>query len=159
MPMGILGIPYDTFEYPGIRGILGCSIPHIPSYPPGQGMGYAKGHVSGYGVNKHTLHYSYSYIVYSFFLVFYECTLCTFHRTLGPGYGEHTHTLWRRVHTFIPGYILGYGTSKEQGGIPRMPLNKYLSQKAIIVEFEYYILFLLRILLLNTFTKFGNIKQ
>jgi len=71
----------------------------IPSYPPGQGMGYAKGYVPGYGV-KHTLHYS-------FVLVFYECT---FHHTLGPGYGEHT--LWRRVHTLIPGYIPGYGTSK-----------------------------------------------
>jgi len=45
--------------------------------------------------------------MYSFVLVFYECT---FHHTLGPGYGEHT--LWRRVHTLIPGYIPGYGTSK-----------------------------------------------
>jgi len=64
-------------------------------------MGYAKGYVPGYGV-KHTLHYS-------FVLVFHECT---FHHTLGPGYGEHT--LWRRVHNLIPGCIPGYGTSKAQ---------------------------------------------
>jgi len=65
-------------------------------------MGYAKGYVPGYGV-KHTLHYS-------FVFVFYEWT---FHHTLGPGYREHT--LWRRVHTLIPGYIPGYGTSKAGG--------------------------------------------
>jgi len=53
----------------------------------------------GYHV-KHTLHYS-------FVFVFYECT---FHHTLGPGYGDHT--LWRRVHTLIPRYIPEYGTSK-----------------------------------------------
>jgi len=26
-------------------------------------------------------------------------------------------TLWRRVHTFIPGYIPGYGTSKAKGSL------------------------------------------
>jgi len=83
-----------------IDNILDVSIP-IPSYPPGQGMGFAKGYVPEYGV-RHTLHYS-------FVLVFYEST---FHHTLGPGYGEHT--LWRRVHTLIPGYIPGYGTSKDK---------------------------------------------
>jgi len=68
-------------------------------------MGYAKGYVPGYGV-KHTLHYS-------CVLVFDECT---FHHTLGPGYGEHT--LWQRVHTPILGYIPGYGTSKRRGLTP-----------------------------------------
>jgi len=37
--------------------------------------------------------------IHSFVLVFYECT---FHHTLGPGYGEHTHTPSRRVQGTCP---------------------------------------------------------
>jgi len=80
--------------WPGYGYGMDLDVPYpISSYPPGQGMGYAKGYVPGYGVN-HTLHYS-------FVLVFCECT---FHHTLGPGYGEHT--LWRRVH--VPSYLGTY---------------------------------------------------
>jgi len=106
------GTPRKIHGRGGLQPVGTLDVPYpIPSYPPGQGMGYAKGYVPGYGV-KHTLHYS-------FVLVFYECA---FHHTLGPGCGEHT--LWRRVHTLIPGYIPGYGTSKTTADcrVPEIPL-------------------------------------
>ena len=59
----------------------------------------------------------YSVLFWCVTCVFYECT---FHHTLGPGYGEHN--LWRRVHTLIPGYIPGYGTSTRLFLFPLLAL-------------------------------------
>jgi len=118
-PYTFYSINYSSLDTSPLNPVTGSlDVPYpIPSYPPGQGMGYAKGYVPGYGV-KHTLHHS-------LVLVFYERT---FHHTLDPGYGSlaagtYPHT---RVHTRVENIRDGKRTWE---GLPVRPTNKRPSKR------------------------------